>query len=180
VAPAVTGFGAMALVGFYAALAPTLLAEQLHVTNHAIAGAIFLELALVVAATIIATQSLSSRAVMLAALALMPPSVAALLAVQLFKSLLLLVVATALCAVTSGLGYRGSLQVANQIAPRDRRAEIVSSYFVCGFAGNALPVIGIGVISSFAGLLAASIAFAATIAAFALAAFYFGMRYLRE
>jgi MFS family permease len=180
VAPAATGFGAMALVGFYAALAPTLLAEQLHVTNHAIAGAIFLELALVVAATIIATQSLSSRAVMLAALALMPPSVAALLAVQLFKSLLLLVVATALCAVTSGLGYRGSLQVANQIAPRGRRAEIVSSYFVCGFAGNALPVIGIGVISSFAGLLAASIAFAATIAAFALAAFYFGRRYLRQ
>jgi MFS family permease len=180
VAPAVTGFGSMALVGFYAALAPTLLAEQLHVTNHAAAGAIFLELALVVAGAILVTQSLSSRTVMLAALALMLPSVAVLLAAQTEKSMLILIVATAVCAATSGLGYRGSLQVANQIAPQDRRAEIVSSYFICGFAGNALPVIGVGVISTFAGALAASLAFAVTIALFALVALYFGMRYLPE
>src|SRR5215211_4224672 len=75
VAPAVTGFGAMALVGFYAALAPSLLAEQLHETSHAAAGAIFLELAVVVAASIVATKSLSSRVAMLWALALMVPSV---------------------------------------------------------------------------------------------------------
>ena len=50
VAPAVTGFGAMALVGFYAALAPSLLANELHITSHAVAGAIFLELAVVLPA----------------------------------------------------------------------------------------------------------------------------------
>jgi MFS family permease len=87
VAPAVTGFGAMALVGFYAALAPSLLADQLHVTNHAIAGAIFLELAVCVAAAIIATRSLSSRGSMLLALALMLPSVTLLVAAQLAASL---------------------------------------------------------------------------------------------
>ena len=66
VAPAVTGFGAMALVGFYAALAPSVLAQQLHVTNHAEAGALFFELSVVTAATILATARLASRAVMLA------------------------------------------------------------------------------------------------------------------
>ncbi|WP_407180171.1 MFS transporter [Bradyrhizobium sp. STM 3562] len=177
VAPAVTGFGAMALVGFYAALAPTLLAEHLQVSNHAVAGAIFLELAVVVAGTIVITQSLSSRTAMLTALALMLPSVAVLVAAQLERSMLILIAATAVCAVTAGLGYRGSLQVANQIAPQDRRAEIVSSYFICGFAGNALPVIGIGVISTFAGSTAASLAFAAMIGIFALTALYFGWRY---
>jgi MFS family permease len=179
IAPAVTGFGAMALVGFYAALAPTVLADQLHVTNHAIAGAIFLELAVVVAGAIVVTQSLSSRAAMLLALALMLPSVALLLAAQLTGSMLVLVIATATCAVAGGLGYRGSLQVANQIATQDRRAEIVSSYFICVFAGNALPVIGVGVISTLAGPIAASLAFAATITAFALLALYFGTRYLK-
>ena len=178
VAPAVTGFGAMALVGFYAALAPTLLASQLQITNHAVAGAIFLELAIVVAGAIVATRSLSSRSAMLAALALMLPSVAVLVAAQLVKSMTILVISTAICAVASGLGYRGSLQVANQIAPPDRRAEIVSSYFICCFAGNALPVIGVGVISTFAGPVTASIAFAVTIAVFALAALAFGVRYL--
>jgi MFS family permease len=178
VAPAVTGVGSMALVGFYAALAPSLLADQLHVTNHAIAGAIFLELAVFVAGAILATRSLSSRTSMLMALALMLPSVALVVAAQLATSMALLVIATALCAVTAGLGYRGSLQVTNQIAPPDRRAEIVSSYFICAFAGNALPVIGVGIIATLAGPIAASLAFAATIFVFALLALYFGARYL--
>jgi MFS family permease len=178
VAPAVTGFGSMALVGFYAALAPSLLADQLHVTNHAVAGAIFLELAVFVAGAIVATRSLSSRGTMLLALALMPPCVALIVAAQLLASMPLLIVATAVCAIAAGLGYRGSLQVTNQIAPQDRRAEIVSSYLICAFAGNALPVIGIGVISTFAGAIAASLAFAATIVIFALLALYFAWRHL--
>jgi hypothetical protein len=69
-------------------------------------------------------------------------------------------------------------QVASQIAPPDRRAEIVSSYFICCFAGNALPVIGVGVVSTLAGPLAASLAFAVTIAIFALVALAFGRRHL--
>jgi len=97
---------------------------------------------------------------------------------MLAASLPMLIFATAVCALASGLGYRGSLQVANQIAPPNRRAEIVSSYFICGFAGNALPVIGVGVISSFAGRTTASLAFAVTIAIFALVALFFGIRFL--
>ncbi len=178
VAPAVTGFGSMALVGFYAALAPSLLADQLHVTNHAIAGAIFLELAMVVAGAIVVTRSLSSRSTMLLALALMPPSVALIVGAQLAASMALLIAATAVCAIAAGLGYRGSLQVTNQIAPLDRRSEIVSSYLICGFIGNALPVIGVGVISTFAGAVTASLAFAVTIVIFALVALYFGWRHL--
>ena len=139
---------------------------------------IFLELAVFVAGAIVATQSLSSRTAMLLALALMIPSVALLLTAQLMRSMLVLVIATAVCAVAAGLGYRGSLQLANQIAPQDRRAEIVSSYFICGFAGNALPVIGIGIISTLAGPIPASLVFAATIAAFTLVALYFGTRYV--
>jgi MFS family permease len=177
VAPAVTGFGAMALVGFYAALAPSLLAEQLHETSHAMAGAVFLELAVVVAASIVATKSLSSRAAMLWALALMIPSVALLVAAQMLGSLTIMIVATTACGIAAGLGYRGSLQVVNQIAPQDRRAEVVSSYLVCVFAGNALPVIGVGVISTLASLTTASLVFAVTISVFALVALFFGIRY---
>jgi MFS family permease len=177
VAPAVTGFGAMALVGFYAALAPSLLAEQLHETSHAAAGAIFLELAVVVAAGIVATKSLSSRLAMLWALALMLPSVALVVAAQMAGSMALMVVATAVCGLAAGLGYRGSLQVVNQIAPADRRAEVVSSYFVCAFIGNALPVIGVGVISTLASPTTASLMFAVTISVFAVVALFFGIKY---
>ena len=115
---------------------------------------------------------------MLLALALMLPSVTLLVAAQLAASITLVILATAVCAVAAGLGYRGSLQVTNQIAPPDRRAEIVSSYLICAFAGNALPVIGVGVISTLVGPVAASLAFAATVVIFAATALYFGARHL--
>ena len=177
VAPAVTGFGAMALVGFYAALAPSLLAEQLHEASHAAAGAVFLELAVAVAASIVATMSLSSRVAMLWSLALMIPSVALLVSAQIAGSMTTMIAATALCGIAAGLGYRGSLQVVNQIAPQDRRAEVVSSYMLCAFSGNALPVIGVGVISTLASPTAASLAFAVMISVFALVALFFGIKY---
>jgi MFS family permease len=177
VAPAITGFGAMALVGFFAALTPSILVADLHETSHAVAGAVFCELAAVVAATIVLTHALSSRAAMLTSLALMVPSVAALVLAQLLASMPLMLAAAALCGVASGLGYRGSLQEVNQIAPAERRAEVVSAYFVCGFTGNAVPVIGVGVIGTFAGSAIASLVFAATIVVFALVAFMFGLKY---
>jgi MFS family permease len=149
----------------------------LHEPSHAAAGAIFLELAVVVAASIVATMSLSSRVVMLWSLALMIPSVALLVSAQIAGSMATMIAATALCGITAGLGYRGSLQVVNQIAPQHRRAEVVSSYLLCAFSGNALPVIGVGVISTLANPTAASLAFAVMIGLFALVALFFGVKY---
>ena len=176
VAPAVTGFGAMALVGFYAALAPSILAQQLHVTNHAIAGALFFELAIVTAISIVVLMHMKSNKAMLAALALMIPSVLLVVAAQILASMTLMVAATACCGVAAALGYRGGLQVVNEIAPEDRRAEVVSSFFICCFVGNALPVIGIGIVSTYASPITASLAFAGMIVAFALVALAFGLK----
>lgn len=177
VAPAVTGFGAMALVGFYAALAPSILAQQLHLTNHAEAGGLFFELSIVAAITIVATAWLASRSTMLAALVLMIPAVALVIAAQIYASMALMIAATAVCGAAAALGYRGGLQVVNQIAPADRRAEVVSAFFICCFCGNALPVIGIGILSSLASATAASLAFAGMITGFSLVAIGFGVKY---
>lgn len=179
VAPALSGFGAMALVGFYAALAPSILAQQLHETSHAVAGAVFFELAIVASATILLTARLSSRVVMLWALALMIPTTALIVAAQILGSMAVMVIATASCGIASALGYRGGLQVVNQIAPADRRAEVVSAFFICCFCGNALPVIGIGVVSAMAGAITASLAFAAMIAIFSMVALGFGLKYAK-
>jgi len=62
------------------------------------------------------------------------------------------------------------IAVVCEIAPQDRRAAVMSSYFVCVFCGNALPVIGIGVISTLTSSLTATLIFAATIGLFALIA----------
>ena len=179
VAPAITGFGLMALVGFYAALMPSILSHELDIKSHAAAGALLFELATVVASVIVATRKLDSRTSMMWSLALMIPAAASVAAAQMSASLSMMLTATAVVALSAGLGYRGSLQVVNQIAPADKRAAVVSSYFVCCFIGNALPVIGIGVLSSSTDMTVASIAFSCMIAGFAIVALIFGLVYRR-
>lgn len=179
VAPAITGFGLMALVGFYASLMPSILSRDLHIENRAAGGALLFELAIVVALVIVVTQMLASRTSMLWSLALMIPAAAAIVVAQISASLWVMLAATIVVAVSTGLGYRGSLQVVNQIAPVDQRAAVVSTYFVCCFIGNALPVIGVGVLSSLTNTTVADIAFACTIAAFAAIALVFGLLYRR-
>jgi len=176
-APAVTGFAAFSLIGFYSALIPTLLAASLHQSAPAVAGAVVCELFGIAAVTILATGRLASQAAMLSALALLPPSVWLLVGAELAQSLPLLLAAAALGGVASGLGYRGSLEVINRIAPADRRSEVVSSYLIALFAGNSLPVIGIGLLSAATGALTAHIVFAAAITALAGIAALTGVRY---
>jgi hypothetical protein len=71
------------------------------------------------------------------------------------------------------------LQVVNEIAPAQQRAEVISSYLLCCYVGNALPVVGVGVISKLATPVIASSTFAITIAAFAVAALIAGSKYSR-
>jgi hypothetical protein len=114
---------------------------------------------------------------MLSALALLLPGVWLLVGAELAQSLSLLVAAAALGGVTGGLGYRGSLEVINRIAPADRRSEVVSSYLVACFAGNSLPVIGIGFLSSGTSALFAHVTFATVITALAGIAALTGIKY---
>ncbi len=177
IAPALAGAAAMALIGFYAALAPSLLAESLSQKSHTLAGAVMCELGLIVAATILLTRRVSGRQAMVWSLVLMLPSVALIAASQAYASLEAMLVATAFCGVASGLGYRGSLQVVNELAPPDRRAEVLSAYFICCFTGNSVPVIGVGIVTTYLGPLAASVGFALVVALFALAALAFSRKY---
>jgi hypothetical protein len=55
----------------------------------------------------------------------------------------------------------------------------MSIYFICCFVGNAVPVVGVGVLSSLTSSVIADIAFACTIAAFAVVALIFGLIYRR-
>jgi MFS family permease len=177
VSPAVSGFATFSLIGFYAALIPNLLAESLHQSAHTVAGAIVCEMFGIAAITILSTAWLGSQAAMFSAQALLLPAVWLLVGAELARSLPLLLFAAAFCGVAGGLGYRGSLEVINRIAPADQRSEVVSSYLIALFAGNSVPVIGIGLLAAVAGSLVAHVSFAAVITALAGVAFLTGIKY---
>jgi len=176
-APAITAFNAMALVGFYAALIPNMLAESLQQKNHALAGGIVGELTLIVALAIVFTYRVKGYAAMLWGMGLLLPGVFLMVWAQAGASLTILLIGTLVSGVATALSYRGSLQVVNEIAPPDQRAEVVSAYFVTGFVGNSLPVVGVGAIESFASPLIASMSFACMIAIFAIVGLIVGTKY---
>ena len=176
IAPAITAFTVFSLYGFYFSLAPSVLIDSLHQTNRAVGGAVVFELGLVSAATIIFTRQLASGTCMRLALALLVPSLALLIAAQAQGSLSLLLLGTALSGISGALGYRGSLQVVNQIAPEDQRAGVSSVYFIVCFLGNSLPVIAVAVLTRAFDSLVADSVFAITLAVLALGALAASLR----
>jgi predicted MFS family arabinose efflux permease len=180
ISPAVGGFAVFALIGLYAALIPSLLHESLNYPAPTIAGALVAEVFGVAAVTILSTGRLGSQFTLMSALALLLPSVWLLVGAEIARSLVLLLIAAGLAGISGGLGYRGTLEVINRIAPADRRSEVASSYFIALFAGNSLPVIGIGVLSAAASPLIANVTFAIVTTLLAGIAAWTGIKYAPE
>ena len=177
VAPAITAFAIFSLGGYYAALVPSLLADDLGHGSPAVGGLVVAELYGVAALAVMATHAAKSRTAMLAGLALLLPGVGLLLFAQTKESLAALLVGTTISGVALALGYRGTLQVVNRMAPEDQRAEVLASYMIACFLGNSLPVIGVGLLSQAAGPALAHGVFAAMIAVLAALALAAGWRY---
>jgi hypothetical protein len=113
---------------------------------------------------------------MLWGLGLIIPALALLVVAFQSHSLPLLLSGAALGGGAAALGYRGSLQIVNQIAPDNRRGEVVSTYLLFCYAGVSLPVVGIGVLSAVETTGFAEAIFAVVIAIFALLAIFVDVR----
>jgi hypothetical protein len=120
ISPAITIFAIFALCGFYFALLPSVLREALGVKNVAIGGAIVFEMASVSVAVVILTRNWESYRAMLGGLLVLLPALALLVLAEGARNMPLLLISSALTGGSLGLGYRGSLQVINEIAPPDR------------------------------------------------------------
>lgn len=177
VSPAVTAFGIFALSGFYCALVPGLLARSLSLKSPAASGTVVFGLFIVAALTAAMLRKIKSQAAMLVGLGVLLPSVALLVAAEALRSLPLLMLATLLGGISVALGYCGSLQVINEIAPNDQRSEVVSSYLIAVYFGNSIPVVGLGLLAGVLTSLTAHAIFAGVVAAFATIGLITGWRF---
>src|SRR6185312_4937093 len=103
------------------------------------------------------------------------PAVGLLIAAELMRSMPLLIMAAAAGGAAMSLSYRGSLQVVNEIAPQEKRAEVVSSYLMMAYLGNALPVLGVGLLATAVASPTAHGIFAVVVAALAVTALFTGI-----
>lgn len=169
--PAALGaFAIFAVLGFYGAIVPSLMSKVLHVDNVAIAGAIVGEAYIVGTIAVAVVRKLDVRRWLVVALASLVPGLALLVAAQLARSMALLVIATAVTGAAGGFGYRACLQLVNEIAPKDRRSEVVSAFVIACYLAISIPVIGVGLLGAASSLSIAIIAFACLVGAMAIAA----------
>ena len=146
-------FTAFIVVGLFSALAPSFLRQSLHVHNAFVAALLVSTVLFAAssAAVIVGAQPIAAAAVegvttivaglVLVLIALSSGSLAAFFA----------------GAIVAGFGagalFIGTLALVNRYAPQERRAEVVSAYFVAAYAGLTVPVIGVGLLSEQVGVL---------------------------
>jgi len=164
IAAGAAGFAAFALLGLFAALAPTFLGTVLHQNNHAVQGGVVFLLLAVGAITQVALFRFNSRRVVLAGLGVFLAALALIVAALDEASMALLLAGTVAGGVAVGSVFLGSLATANRLAPPGQRGQVLSAYFVACYTGLIIPVVGVGVasefISDFAAVLALSVVLA--------------------
>ena len=161
IAAAVAAFAAFALLGLFAALAPTFLGSDLHQNSHAVQGGVVFLLLAVGALSQLALARFNSRRVVMAGLGLLLAALALIVAALSAADMALFLAGTVVGGVAVGSVFLGSLATANRLAPPERRSHAISAFFVACYAGLIIPVVAVGVatefISDFAAVLALSI-----------------------
>jgi MFS family permease len=175
IAPACMAFAAFAIGGFFAALTPGLMTQELHISNVAVIGAIVTVFFAAACLSAALSRGLTSWTAMFAGAGCIFPAVALLLGAELARSMPLLIGAAVVGGAAMALSYRGSLQVLNEISPQEKRAEIVSSYLMMCYLGNSIPVLGVGLLATALSPPSAHGIFAVVVAALAVTAIVTGV-----
>jgi MFS family permease len=168
VAAGVAAFAAFSLLGLFAGLAPTFVANVLHEPNHAVQGAVVFGLLAVGTVTQLVLARFGSRRVVMAGLGLFLAALTLIVTALAAASIALFLAGTVVGGVAVGAVFLGSLATANRLAPPGRRGQTVSTFFVLCYAGLIIPVVGVGVATLFTGDFPAVLAFSILLAALSL------------
>jgi MFS family permease len=162
------GMAAFAVFGVFNSLVPSFLAGSLHERSHAIAGAVpFAAFAGGALAQILAARTqplvLLRRSVPIIVVGL------ALTAGAMWSSsLAMFIVGGVITGAGGGLVFKGSLVVAASTAPPQSRAEVLAGFFLGAYVGLSVPVVGLGIATTYAPARDVMLVFAA-LAAIAIA-----------
>jgi MFS family permease len=139
----------LAALGLFTSLAPTFLAGTLHDTSHVLAGmpAFTAFLAAVVAQ--IAAGSWEVRRLLATGMATLSAGLALVVMATWLPSLALFLVGGAVAGAGAGLVFKGGIVTVTLMADPERRAEALAGFFLAGYIGISVPVLGLGLLSQF-------------------------------
>ncbi|MEV6569879.1 MFS transporter [Streptomyces sp. NPDC051577] len=165
---ALAAFAGFALLGLFTSIAPSFVSETLGVVNHATAGLVVFTVFLgSTIGQVLVGRMPVGRALPLGCLVLVVGLL--LVGASLWTESMPLLVAGAVCGgLGQGMAFRAALTAVSDAAPPAHRGATISSFFVVAYTGISLPVVGVGALTLWLGLVGAGLTF--TVCATVLAA----------
>jgi hypothetical protein len=161
-------FVAFATFGLFTSLAPTFLAGTLGNRSHLLAGVpAFTAFEAAVVAQL-AAAAWDVRRLLGTGMAALSAGIAMVVTATWLPSLGLFLVGGVVAGAGAGLLFKGGIVTASSLAAPDRRAEVLAGFYLAGYLGISVPVLGLGILGElvaprvgllgFAALLLAGIA----------------------
>jgi MFS family permease len=137
---------AWAVAGLFLSLIPSFVTQTLG-GGLALAGAVAALMLGCAAIVQFVGYRLESLRAQTLGLTVMIPGLAALIVADHARTLAWLLAATVPAGIGMGLAFMGSLGDVSELAPEDRKGDVVASYYVVVYLATALPAIGVGALT---------------------------------
>jgi predicted MFS family arabinose efflux permease len=144
--------GSWSIAGVYLALGPALAGHLLQTQGELAGGAAAVALMGSGALAQLAGRNLANRTLTVAGSLLVALGMALTATAVAVGSAAFFLAASALAGVGFGLAFMGSLRHLSAAIPADRRAEVMSAFYIVGYLSLALPAIAAGFIANAIGL----------------------------
>jgi len=158
------GLAAFAVFGVFNSLVPSFLIGTLHVTSHAVAGAVAFSAFAAAAVAQIATSGWANRSLLRRSVPILLVGLALFAGGMWLSSLAMFVIGGIVTGAGAGLAFRGALVAAGDTAPPESRAEVLAGFFLGAYVGLSVPVIALGIATSYAPARDVMLVFAALVA----------------
>lgn len=160
---AIAGFAGFAVLGLFTAVSPAFLGTVLHRHNAALVGIVVAVLFVgSVVGQVLSSPLGPARALPIGCLLLILGMVLVAVALP-TRSLALLVAGGGVAGLGQGTSFRAGLGGVSAATPEELRGEVTSTFFFTLYVGIAVPVIGVGALSTVVGLVTAGVVFAALV-----------------
>src|SRR5487761_15878 len=141
---------AFAVYGVFNSLAPTFLAGTLPQSSHAVAGAVAFAAFAAGAVAQIAQARVPSRDLLVRSVPTIAVGLALLAAAMWASNLAMFVAGGVIAGAGAGMVFKGSLVATASVAPEGSRAEVLAGFFLGAYLGLSVPVVGLGVATTYA------------------------------
>jgi MFS family permease len=143
------GMAAFAVYGVFNSLAPSFLAGTLHQSSHAVAGAVAFAAFAAGAVAQIAQARVPGQALLRRSVPVIVAGLGLLAGAMWAGDLAMFIAGGVVAGAGAGMVFKGSIAAAVSVAPEGSRAEVLAGFFLGAYVGLSIPVVGLGVATTY-------------------------------